>query len=108
MQLQGSSFARCDRVQQAASPSRHYSPLGLPPLRHARGIGPRSHRGIMAVGAGQTLLRTAAVATMAVAAAGLGASPLLAQARTASTQPPKGVPVPHEVTSRMLPLQSAR
>ena len=61
----------------------------------------------MAVGVWQALLRAAAVATMAQAAAGLAASPLLAQARTASTQP-KGVPVPHEVTSRMQPLQSAR
>jgi hypothetical protein len=62
----------------------------------------------MAVGVGHTLLRAAAVATVVVATAGLGAGPLLAQARTASTQPPKGVPVPHEVTSRMLPLQSAK
>ena len=61
----------------------------------------------MAVGVWQTLLRAAAVATMAQAAAGLAAGPALAQTRTASTQP-KGVPVPHEVTSRMLPLQSAR
>ena len=61
----------------------------------------------MAVGVWQTLLRAAAVATLALASAGYGASTVLAQARTASTQL-KGVPVPHEVTSRMLPLKSAR
>src|SRR5437763_15938684 len=60
----------------------------------------------MAVGVWQTLLRAAAVATLALASAGHGASAVLAQARTASTQL-KGVPVPHEVTSRMLPLKSA-
>jgi hypothetical protein len=65
----------------------------------------------MAIGVWQTLLRAAAVATLALASAGLGASAVLSQARTASAQPStqlKGVPVPHEVTSRMLPLRSPR
>jgi hypothetical protein len=61
----------------------------------------------MAVGVWQALLRAAAVATLALASAGVGASAALAQARAAPT-PPKGVPVPHEVTSRMLPLKSPR
>jgi len=61
----------------------------------------------MAVGVWQTLLRAAAVATLALVSAGLSASAVLSQARTASTQL-KGVPVPHEVTSRMLPLRSPR
>ena len=61
----------------------------------------------MAVGVWQTPLRAAAVATLALASAGLSTSAVLAQARTASTQT-KGVPVPHEVTSRMLPLKSPR
>jgi len=65
----------------------------------------------MAVGVWHTLLRAAAVATLALASAGLGASAVLSQARTASAQSStqlKGVPVPHEVTSRMLPLRSPR
>jgi len=39
----------------------------------------------MAVGVWHTLLRAAAVATLALASAGLGASAALSQARTAST-----------------------
>jgi len=62
----------------------------------------------MAVGAWQALLRAAVIATLGLAAGGLSASTALAQARAASTQPPKGVPVPHEVSSRMEPLQSER
>src|SRR5688572_5954544 len=62
----------------------------------------------MAVGAWQTLLRAAVVATLGLAAGGLSASSVLAQARATSAQPPKGVPVPHEVSSRLEPLQSER
>ena len=50
----------------------------------------------MAVGVWQALLRVAVIATLGLAAGGLSASTALAQARAASTQPPKGVPVPHE------------
>lgn len=61
----------------------------------------------MTAGVRQTLLRAAAVTTLALASSGVSAGAAMAQSRTASSQA-KGVPVPHEVTSRMLPLKAAR
>jgi hypothetical protein len=57
----------------------------------------------MTLGVGR-LLQAAVIAALATSAGGLCAG---AQTRTASNQP-KGVPVPHEVTSRMLPLKASR
>ncbi len=53
------------------------------------------------------LVEAAAAAAMVAGLIGLCASPAVAQMRSASV-PPKGVPMPHEVTSRMQPLKTAR
>jgi hypothetical protein len=53
------------------------------------------------------LVEAAAVMAMAAGVIGLCASPGQAQMRSASA-PPRGVPVPHEVTSRLQPLKKAR
>jgi hypothetical protein len=51
--------------------------------------------------------RAAAVAILALAVIAPSVDAAVAQTRSASA-PPKGVPMPHEVTSRMLPLRAAR
>lgn len=60
----------------------------------------------MAAGIWRALLRAAAATTLTLGVGGGIAAAAQAQARTSGQ--PKGVPVPHEVTSRMLPLRTAR
>jgi hypothetical protein len=62
---------------------------------------------MMPLGRRCRLLQAALIAASTLPASGLCAGAAEAQARTASNLP-KGVPVPHEVTSRMLPLKAAR
>jgi hypothetical protein len=62
---------------------------------------------MMGFGARRGPLRAALATTIAVSLAGSCAGVALAQSRSAAA-PPKGVPVPHEVTSRVLPLKAAR
>jgi hypothetical protein len=61
----------------------------------------------MTVGIWRALLGAAAITVLLLGPGGSLAGAAEAQTRTAST-PPKGVPVPHEVSSRMLPLKTAR
>ena len=61
----------------------------------------------MKLGLARKLSSAAAILALAFAAGSVCAADAHAQARTA-TSVPRGVPVPHEVTSRMLPLKSAR
>ena len=61
----------------------------------------------MTVRVWRALLHAAAVSALALGAIGMTAGAVDAQTRTASSRT-KGVPVPHEVTSRVLPLKSSR
>src|SRR5262245_56295400 len=61
----------------------------------------------MTVGVWRTLLQAAAFTALALGCGGMAAGAVQAQTPTAPSQP-KGVPVPHEVSSRMQPLKAAR
>lgn len=61
----------------------------------------------MRFGGKRRSLRATAVTILALALVAPAAGAAIAQTRSAAA-PPKGVPMPHEVTSRMLPLKAAR